>query len=108
MALTAGLAAGIASAAVHQRWWALVVAAVATLLTLYAAPPGWDTRFAYTIGWVGIVGFVTLGRPEGDYLVAADAQGYALLGLALVVLVLGVSTLPRPDRRRDVPPTDGT
>ena len=35
-------------------------------------------------------------RGEGDYLVASTGAGYAVLGLALVVLMLAIATLPRP------------
>jgi hypothetical protein len=35
-------------------------------------------------------------RSAGDYLIASTGPGYAVLGLALVVLVLAVATLPRP------------
>jgi hypothetical protein len=37
-------------------------------------------------------------RPEGDYVVSSDLPGYLLVGLGLLVLVLGIATLPRPTR----------
>ena len=45
----------------------------------------------------GLAGVPT--RPEGDYAVGQDWQGYTMLGLALLVLIIGIGTLPRPGRR---------
>ena len=46
-----------------------------------------------------MVGWLTLPRPEGDYLISQDLPGYTLLVGALVLLVVGLATLPRPVRR---------
>ncbi len=40
-------------------------------------------------------------RPEGDYLVAASAQGYLLLTTVLVAAGWVVATFPRRGSRRD-------
>ncbi len=45
-----------------------------------------------------MVGWLTLPRPEGDYLVSQDVQGYAVLGLGVLLLVFAIATLPRPTR----------
>lgn len=94
-----GAATGIATVAVHDWWWGLALAAVTTVLAALALPPGWSARLAYGLGWDGLVGWLTVPRPEGDYVISADVQGYAVLGLGLVLLVGCVATLPRPARR---------
>ena len=43
-----------------------------------------------------MVGWLTVPRDEGDYLVSSDLPGYALLGLGVVLVVFAVGTLPRP------------
>lgn len=97
--LLLGAVTGIAAVAVHHLApWALALALAATAVTTYALPPGWSTRLAYVLGWVLMVGWLTLPRPEGDYLVGSDWQGYTLIGAGLVLLVVGVATLPRPRR----------
>lgn len=93
-----GAVTGLASVAVHQRGWWLLLAAVATCTALAALPPGWWSRLAFTLGWTGLVGWLVVPRPEGDYAIGSDLAGYALIGLGLVILVAGVATLPRPVR----------
>lgn len=94
--LVAGALTGIATIALHQLTWGLVLAFAATCVTAYALQPGWWSRLAYVVGWVAMVGWLTVPRPEGDYLVSSDLPGYAVLGLGVVLLVFGVATLPRP------------
>jgi uncharacterized protein DUF6113 len=48
------------------------------------------------LGWVATVGWLTLPRPEGDYLISQDWQGYGVLALGMLLLVVGLATLPRP------------
>ncbi|MFC6286210.1 hypothetical protein ACFP3Q_07910 [Nocardioides sp. GCM10027113] len=97
--LPAGAATALATVALHQRWWGLALGAVATAAALVALPPGAWSRLPFALGWAGLVGWVLTPRPEGDYAISADPQGYSLLGLALLVLVWAVATLPRPERR---------
>ncbi len=103
LALGAGTA--IASVAVHELGWGLPLAVAATLLTLLALPAGWWTRLPFALGWTGLVAWVVSPRPEGDYVISSDVQGYVVIGLALLVLVLGIATLPRP-RARNRPATE--
>jgi hypothetical protein len=111
MTLLAGIATGVAAVAVHEWWWGLLLASAAALMVVVAAPAGWATRLPFALGFGGVVGLFAVPRGEGDYLVAADRTGYAVLGLALVVLMFAVATLPRPGRgapeRPDPRPSEG-
>jgi len=93
--LVAGAATAVATVAVHQRWPLLQLAGLATALVVVALPAGWATRLSFGLGWTVLVAWVVTPRAEGDYVVSSDPQGYALLGLALLVLVFSVATLPR-------------
>jgi hypothetical protein len=101
--LLLGAGTGIATVAVHEMPRGLALAVAATAVTAYAVPPGWSTRLAFVAGWVVTVGWLTLPRPEGDYLVSQDWQGYLVLGLGLVLIVVGLATLPRPRREPRLP-----
>ena len=105
--LVGGAATAVASVALHQIGWGLLLGAVASLAGLLGLPRGWRTRLPYAVGWSGTVGWLTLPEPGGGYAIGADTSGYALSGLALLVLFVGVATLPRPGRRsgREPPPT---
>ena len=102
--LMLGAATGIAAVFVHRMPWGLALALTATALTTYALPAGWSTRLPFVLGFVAAVGWLTVPRPEGDYVVSENWQGYTLLGFTTVLLVAGLATLPRP-RRRAVPAT---
>lgn len=96
LSLMAGLATGVATVALHQHWWGLLLGVATTGLLLFAAPPGWGTRLAFALGYVIAVGVLAVPRPEGDYWIASNAEGYILLGTTLVVLCVSIATLPRP------------
>jgi hypothetical protein len=100
--LLVGAATGLATVALHDLGWGLALAIAATGLAVLALPPGWSTRLAFVIGWDAMVGWLTVPRAEGDYLLSQDLAGYTVLGLGLVLLVFGVATLPRP-RGRETP-----
>lgn len=93
-----GAVVGIASVALHQSWGFLVLILAATFAALVALPAGW-ARAGFALGFGLVVLRSMLPRPEGDYLIAADSYGYALLVLTLVLVVVTIGTLPR--RRRD-------
>jgi hypothetical protein len=95
--LLAGAVTGVTAVALHELVWGFVLGAVATVVTVYALPAGW-LRMGFVLGWVVIVGWLTVPRAEGDYLISQDWQGYALLGIGIAALVAGVATLPRPAR----------
>jgi hypothetical protein len=98
--LLAGATTGIATVALHEMWWGLGFAAVTTVVVVLALPAGWWSRLAFVLGWDAMVGWLSFTRPEGDYLLSQDVQGYAVLGLGLVLLVVGIGTLPRPRSAR--------
>jgi hypothetical protein len=100
LALVAGIAVGVGTVAVYQWWWGLLLAAATALALVLVTPPGWTTRLPLAAGFVGIVALTAVPRGEGDYLVASTGRGYAVLGLALVVLCIAIATLPRPERRQ--------
>jgi hypothetical protein len=106
LALLAGIAVGVAAVAVHQLWWGLLLAIAAALLAVVATPAGWATRLPFALGFDTAVALLALPRGEGDYLVSSSVDGYAVVGLALAVLMIAVSTLPRPGRS-DRRPTEG-
>jgi hypothetical protein len=94
--LVTGLIVGVASVAVHNTWWGLPLALVATATTAYALPGGWTRRAPFVLGWSAAVAALALPRPEGDFMIAGDVNGYVLLGFALVLLVASLVTLPPP------------
>lgn len=96
--LAAGAATSLATTAVHQLWWGLLLGAAATVTTLVALGRGWLTRLPFGLGWAGFVAWVVPPRDEGDFAISGDAQGYALLALAFLVLAFSLATLPRPGR----------
>jgi hypothetical protein len=98
--LVAGAGTGLATVAVHEVWWELALAVAATSFALLALPAGWWTRLPFALGWAAMVGWLVPARPEGDYAIGQDPQGYVVLGLAVAVLVVGIASLPRPGARR--------
>jgi len=105
--VVAGLVVGLASVALHGLWWGLVLAVAATSAAAYALPAGWGTRVAFAVGWFAVVVYLLVPRSEGDYAIAADAHGYALLGYALILFVACLVTLP-PRRVPPVTPSGGS
>jgi hypothetical protein len=94
--LVAGAVTGVATVALHELWWGLALASLATVVAVVALPAGWWSRLAFVVGWDLMVGWLTFPRAEGDYLISQDVQGYAVLALGLVLLIVGIATLPRP------------
>jgi len=94
--LLAGAVTGLTAVAVHELVWGFVLAVVATAVTVFALPAGWWSRLAFVVGWVAMVGWLTVPRPEGDYLVSQDWQGYGVLVFGMVLFIVGLATLPRP------------
>ena len=55
--LVLGVGTGLASVALHEFWWGLLLGVVATLATLVWLPPGWWSRLPFALGWAGVVGY---------------------------------------------------
>ena len=104
-ALLLGVLVGVAATAVHRVTalglpTGLLLAVVASLAAAWHLRTGVVPRSAaaYCLGWVLVIGVVVAGRPEGDYAVAGDLAGYALMGTGLVLVVLGVASLATPGK----------
>lgn len=97
--LVGGAVVGLAAVALHPLWWGLLLGVAATSASLWALPPGWWSRTSFGVGWVGMVGYLSAPRPEGDYVISADWQGYLLLGFGIAVLIFALATLPAPRGR---------
>lgn len=100
--LVAGGAVGCSVVVLHSRWWGLLLGLAATAAMLAAVPGDWWRRFPLALGWVGCVFLLARSRPEGDFLIAGDWFGYAVLTAAVAVLIVGaVSLLPERQRAAD-------
>jgi len=101
VALVLGVAVGVASLAVHRDELGGFPAGL-LLVAVTSVFVGWVLRrfsatgrvaAAYCVGWLAVLTYVLIGRPEGDFVIAADVDGYTLIGVGLVVVVLLVSAL---------------
>jgi hypothetical protein len=91
----AGALTGIASVALHQRWWGLLLGLVAPAVTLVALHPGW-ARLPFALGWVAMIGYLSMPHPAGGFVIADGLAGYVLLAAAMAFLVSALVTLPHP------------
>ncbi|MCD6640006.1 MAG: hypothetical protein LT071_08850 [Nocardioides sp.] len=104
-ALVAGALTGVATVFLHQQWWWLVLALLTGLLALVALPTR-TPRVAWALasGLAVLMGAVP--RPEGDYLVPANAAGWTVL-IGAVASLLVALVLPDRRRERTTPVTPG-
>ncbi|GAB6986708.1 hypothetical protein [Nocardioides pyridinolyticus] len=93
--LVAGAATAVAAVALHDLGWGFALTVAAVLAAVVALPAGWWSRLAFVAGFDAVLGWLAVPRPEGDYLVSQDWQGYGLLAFGLVLLVGALATLPR-------------
>lgn len=98
-----GAVTSVATVAVHQRTWGLVLAVAAVVATTVAIPAGWFTRLPFGLGYAVVLGLAVMPTAGGDVLVPANGKGYALLGLGFVLVLASVATLPRPTRSPTIP-----
>lgn len=102
VALVLGLLVSLASVAVHRSAFplGLVLAVVTTYAVawwlLRSAHP--RTASTFVAGWLAVLAFVLLGRPEGDFVLAQDGKGILLMVAGLGLVAIGVAGLP--GRRR--------
>jgi hypothetical protein len=102
-----GAAVALAAVAVHRTTvtglpLGLLLAAAASLSAGWWLRGSRRPRLAvtYAVGWILVFALALQGRPEGDFVLAADPTGYALMAVSLGVLALGVWGLAsRPGRR---------
>ena len=108
LSLAGGMVVGAASTVVHGLGAGLVLGMLATLASVLALPPGWWARLPFAAGWLGVALYFSNPRPEGDYLVAGDGSGYALLGTGMAIVAFGIVTVrpPRPAPRERVAAAD--
>lgn len=52
------------------------------------------TTATYAAGWLAMLAAVASGRPEGDFVLANDPAGFAVLGSGLVMVLLGLVSFP--------------
>ena len=96
-ALAAGVLVALAAIVVHRSLFPLGLllsagASVALAVGLVRSP--WPRSSAsYALGWLVLFGVALAGRPEGDFVLAQDVAGYALMLIGLVVLAVGVVAL---------------
>ena len=101
--LVLGGVVGLAALVVHRDRFPLGLAlAVGTTLALSwwllgSSHPRAGT--SYSLGWLAVVGGAVLGRPEGDFAVAADVAGYTLVACAVGEVLAAVVSLAAARRR---------
>ncbi len=113
-----GLLVAVAGLAAHRQvWrsgqvavpWGLALSLVTLLTTVLAARylGGVTAVIGTSAGWVATVVWLQTPRPEGDFLLAADALGYGFAVGGMVVALLGVViAMSRPPRARSRPGDD--
>ncbi len=95
--LLLGTVVCLAAVAVHRS--VFPAGALLAVLTSLALPwrlrrTRWPrTAASYVVGWLALLGVVVAGRPEGDYVLAGDPAGYAVLATGFVLVVVGVVSL---------------
>jgi Family of unknown function (DUF6113) len=99
-----GALVALASVAVHRSVfpWGLLLA----LATTFAVPwwllasPRPRTAASYVVGWLVLLALVVTGRPEGDYALASDLEGYSLMVAGMVLVLMGIVAFAGGRRRR--------
>ena len=100
VAIVAGVAVSIAAVSTHRSVVLdLPLGLILGLAATFAAV--WAMRevlrrlaSSFALGWIVAFGFAIVGRPEGDFAVASDLRGYALMAAALGVVAIGVASFP--------------
>lgn len=92
--LVLGAAVALGAVAVHRSVFPLGLSLA--LATTFAVP-WWlfvssrpRTAGSYVVGWLAVLGVVLAGRPEGDYALAGDLEGYSLMAAGFVLVPAGV------------------
>jgi hypothetical protein len=97
LSVLTGAATGLAAVIVHRELFpgGLLLALVTTFAIVWwlRRSPWAPTAASFAFGWLLVLGVVLAGRPEGDYVIAADLPGYALLAAGLVLAVVGLAAV---------------
>lgn len=99
-ALVLGVLTAGAAVVLHDITWTLVLAWVATSLTVWFLPAGVRGRIPYAIGWMLVLALAVSKTDTGGYLVGSTTAGYAVLVLGLVALSVSIATFPLKRRSR--------
>lgn len=99
--LALGAVSALAAVLLHGDWWGLLLGWAVLLSVAFAIPLDWHGRPAFALGWIVVLVSCLGSRPEGDFLVASNLTGYALLAGAPALVVLAVTGFAsRGDRAR--------
>ena len=100
LGLVVGVVVGVAAVAVHPWWWGLLIGVAASLATLLALACG-PLRISYAAAWAIVVAFAAAPRPTGGYAVAGNVEGYVMIFVAVLMVVVAAATFskrsPGPD-----------
>ncbi|GAB3851230.1 hypothetical protein GCM10028801_00360 [Nocardioides maradonensis] len=102
--LLLGGAVSLFTVALHGYPWGLALGLMTTAATMVALPGGW-ARMPFALGWSALVVYASQVRPEGDFVIAQDVAGWAVLVAAVVVLIAGM--IGARKRSPVVPPEGG-
>jgi hypothetical protein len=95
--LLLGAAVALASVVVHRDAppFGLVLSVVTTLAVPWwlTGSPWRGTAASYAVGWLATFAAAVAGRPEGDYAIAGDLEGYALMVTGFVLILIGIVSL---------------
>lgn len=98
VALVLGGVSAVPSVALHNAGWGWWLWCLAAPVAVMAALPGGWLRCGFGLGWVAVVMIALIQRPEGDFVIAAQARGLGLMCLALLIIVWSIGTLPKRSR----------
>ena len=99
-----GMLVALGAVAVHRS--SFPSGLLLALATTWAVPwwlrlSRWPATVAsYVVGWLALFALVVMGRPEGDYVLAGDLPGYALMAGGFVLIVVGVVSIGGSARGR--------
>jgi hypothetical protein len=98
LALLLGALTGAAVAVLHAGWvWLVLGFVAAVLLIAWFRTRG--SRTALALAWGVVVLRAAAPRPEGDFLIAANTQGWTLLLGSFVLLLVALVLPDRPTHR---------
>jgi hypothetical protein len=93
LCVAAGAVSGVAAVAVHRELWGWPLGVAAAVTSATALPGSWWGRVAFCWSWAAVVLGLSVSKAEGDYVIAGDVPGYALLLVAVLLAVVGAGSL---------------